>query len=409
MLSRLRSVVRALVGRRHFEDGLADEVRQHIELYTDDLVRQGMPREEASRRARLEFGSIDNVTLDCREAKGLGAFDALQQHLRYAARLLRKSPAFTATTLATLALCLGANLAIFAVVDAILLRPLPFPMADRSGQHLQHVPEGRRARRWQLRDELLRASGPHRSVCEPRSVPRRRGHRRRDGRDRARVRHARHAGVLHDAWRRAGAWSSVHRRGDHVSDVGRGHRDRHVLARASRGGPAGDRTCAAGGRRTIYGGRRAAAGVQLPLLEAEPVPAARNGPAGARPRATPLRQLVAHDRAASARRLARGGAVADRRPQRGDGADRPAGAVHRRRRLPIDRRAAARGRGRRGPAHAADPAGGRVPPAARGRRQRDQPAADPRQRPHEGAGRAAGDRREPPARRGRGPDRDDAC
>jgi predicted permease len=131
VLSRLRSVVRALAGRRRFEDGLADEVRQHIELYTDDLVRQGVPRVEASRRARLEFGSIDNVVLDCREARGLGAFDALQQHLRYAARLMRKSPALTATTLATLALCLGATLAIFAVVDAILLRPLPFPDPER--------------------------------------------------------------------------------------------------------------------------------------------------------------------------------------------------------------------------------------------------------------------------------------
>ena len=130
MLSRLRSVVRALAGRRRFEDGLAEEVRQHIEMYADELVRQGLPREEAGRRARLEFGSIDNVVLDCREARGLGAFDALQQHLRYATRLLRKSPAFTATTLATLALCLGANLAIFALVDAILLRPLPFPMAE---------------------------------------------------------------------------------------------------------------------------------------------------------------------------------------------------------------------------------------------------------------------------------------
>ena len=192
---------------------------QHIELYTDDLVRPGMPRGEASRRARLEFGSIDNVTLDCREAQGLGAVDALQQHLRYAARLLRKSPAFTATTLATLALCLGANLTIFAVVDSVLLRPLPFPMADRSGQRLQHVPEGRRARRWQLGDELLRASRPASQRLQASLLYReRRGHRRRDGRDRARVRHARHAGVLHDAWRRAGAGTSVHRRGDHVSD-----------------------------------------------------------------------------------------------------------------------------------------------------------------------------------------------
>lgn len=131
MIKELRSWARALAGRRQFEDGLAEEVRQHLEMYADDLVQQGLEREEAMRRARIEFGNLDNVTLDCREARGLRSIDELQQHLRYAVRMLRKSPAFTATALATLALCLGANLAIFAVVDAILLRPLPFPDASR--------------------------------------------------------------------------------------------------------------------------------------------------------------------------------------------------------------------------------------------------------------------------------------
>jgi predicted permease len=131
MFARLRSVVRGLLRRRDFEEGMAEEVRFHLEQYTEDLVRSGVPPPEAARRARMEFGSVDNVKADCRQSRGLGLFDELQQHLRYALRLMRKTPGFTATALATLALCLGANLTIFAVVDSVLLRPLPFPAADR--------------------------------------------------------------------------------------------------------------------------------------------------------------------------------------------------------------------------------------------------------------------------------------
>jgi len=131
MLGRLGSFLRAARRRREFEESMAEEVQFHIEAYTDDLVRSGMPPEEAARRARMELGSVDSVKADCRESRGLAALDALVQDLHYALRLLRKNPAFTATALTTLAVCLGANLTIFAVVDSVLLRPLPFPAADR--------------------------------------------------------------------------------------------------------------------------------------------------------------------------------------------------------------------------------------------------------------------------------------
>jgi predicted permease len=131
MLGRIRSVFRALTRRRDFEEGMTDELRFHMEELTDDLVRAGAPREEAARRARMELGSLENVKGDCREARGLHWFDELLRELRYAARLLRKTPGLTVTALLTLAVCLGANLTIFAVIDTVLLRPLPFPEPGR--------------------------------------------------------------------------------------------------------------------------------------------------------------------------------------------------------------------------------------------------------------------------------------
>lgn len=131
MLKRLRSLLGVLKSRDDFERGMAAEMQFHIEQYADDLVRAGVTRPEAMRRARIEFGGVNTAQEKCRGARGLNPFDELFRQLRHAARLLRKTPGFTATALLTLAICIGANLTIFAVVDAILLRPLPFPEAGR--------------------------------------------------------------------------------------------------------------------------------------------------------------------------------------------------------------------------------------------------------------------------------------
>ncbi len=131
MFKRLRSLFRVLTHRRDFEDGMTEELRFHIQHYTDELVRSGMTPEEAARLAQRELGSLINIKGDCREAFGVHLLDEFRRELSYAARLLRKTPGFTATALLTLAVCFGANLTIFAVIDSVLLRPLPFPEPGR--------------------------------------------------------------------------------------------------------------------------------------------------------------------------------------------------------------------------------------------------------------------------------------
>lgn len=131
MLKQIRSFFRVLKSRDDFERGMSEELRFHVDQYMADLIRAGVPPPEAARRARIEFGSLNGTQEECREARGLQPFDELRRQLRHAGRTLRKTPRFTATALLTLAVCLGANLTIFAVVDSILLRPLPFPAPDR--------------------------------------------------------------------------------------------------------------------------------------------------------------------------------------------------------------------------------------------------------------------------------------
>ena len=128
-LHALASALRIAIARRRFEDGMSDELRFHVDAYADDLIRGGMPREDAYRRARLEFGSPEAVKEDLRAARGQRLFDELAQDVRYAVRRLHRSrgPAIVAV----LALGIGVNLAVFSVIDAALIRPLPHPQPDR--------------------------------------------------------------------------------------------------------------------------------------------------------------------------------------------------------------------------------------------------------------------------------------
>ncbi len=127
----LHQTLRALWSGDRLDEEAREEIAAHVERQTALNVASGMTAAEARRAAALDVGQVPQLTEACRDARGLGWWDALRGDLRYGLRQIRSHPGFSLAAIATLALGVGATSAVFAVVDAVLLRPLPFSAPDR--------------------------------------------------------------------------------------------------------------------------------------------------------------------------------------------------------------------------------------------------------------------------------------
>ena len=140
----LRDRLRALRQRETVINDIDREMRSHVELQTEANIRAGMPPAQAREQAMRSFGNLNKALDEAYDVKGGGLFETLLQDVRYGARMLSKHKAFTAVAVVTLALGIGANTAIFSVVNELLLRPLPYRDAEEVVMLWEVTPGGRR-------------------------------------------------------------------------------------------------------------------------------------------------------------------------------------------------------------------------------------------------------------------------
>ena len=144
-LRALASRVAVLFVARRRDATLDQEIAAHLDLLTEEHVRRGMPLREARAAARREFGGVDQMKESYRDQRGLPFVDTLTQDVRFGARTLRKAPGFTLLAVLVLALGIGVTTAIFSLIDAALLRPLPFRDAHQLVMLWEHSPNAEKS------------------------------------------------------------------------------------------------------------------------------------------------------------------------------------------------------------------------------------------------------------------------
>jgi putative ABC transport system permease protein len=131
LLKRLRRRWAAVTRPAALDAAMETELQLHLDLETDRLLRQGVAPEEARTAAFRSFGGVERIREECRDARGTSWADTLSRNARWAVRILVRQPGYTVAVIATLALGIGANTAVFSLVRGVLLKPLPYPESDR--------------------------------------------------------------------------------------------------------------------------------------------------------------------------------------------------------------------------------------------------------------------------------------